>query len=144
MHNVLFNINQQLLEDTWIITVTDHGGGGAHPNDHGSDHPMDMTITWGITGPGVKPAFSMHRSASWTRPPSSVMCWGCTHRIAGKGRYLKEYSNPENSSYGGSPFQLMNRFSLTYSICKKPAITRRLLSLRRSLLLFLGPQTISG
>ena len=42
--------DQQLLEDTWIITVTDHGGGGAHPNDHGSDHPMDMTITWGITG----------------------------------------------------------------------------------------------
>lgn len=47
--------DQQLLEDTWILTVTDHGGGGAHPNDHGSDHPMDMTITWGITGPGVKP-----------------------------------------------------------------------------------------
>ncbi len=43
-----------LLEDTLVILVSDHGGGGTHPNDHGSDHPMDMTITWGAAGCGVQ------------------------------------------------------------------------------------------
>ncbi|CAH0119754.1 MULTISPECIES: alkaline phosphatase family protein [unclassified Paenibacillus] len=44
-----------LLEETLLILVSDHGGGGAILKDHGSDHPMDMTITWGVAGPGVNP-----------------------------------------------------------------------------------------
>lgn len=44
-----------LLEETLLILVSDHGGGGAIPKDHGSEHPMDMTITWGVAGPGVHP-----------------------------------------------------------------------------------------
>lgn len=53
-HRILGALREEgLLEDTWVITVTDHGGGGAHSHDHGSDHAMDMTITWGITGPAV-------------------------------------------------------------------------------------------
>jgi hypothetical protein len=41
--------------DTFVMAMTDHGGGGAHPNRHGSDKPVDMTIFWGLSGPGISP-----------------------------------------------------------------------------------------
>ncbi|WP_214629495.1 alkaline phosphatase family protein [Paenibacillus agaridevorans] len=41
------------LEDTLIIFLSDHGGGGADPKNHGSDHPKDVTIFWGCAGPNV-------------------------------------------------------------------------------------------
>lgn len=47
--------DEGLLEETLIVIVTDHGGGGADPNNHGSDHPMDMTIVWGVSSPDVNP-----------------------------------------------------------------------------------------
>jgi bisphosphoglycerate-independent phosphoglycerate mutase (AlkP superfamily) len=48
-----------LLEDSLIIMVSDHGGGGEHAYQHGSDHPSDKTIFWGCTGPGIKPNTSL-------------------------------------------------------------------------------------
>lgn len=51
---VLRAIEQQgLLEDSLVILLTDHGGGGANKHDHGSDHPMDKNVFWGCAGPGV-------------------------------------------------------------------------------------------
>lgn len=51
---ILRVIEQQgLLEDSLVILVTDHGGGGANKHDHGSDHPMDKNVFWGCVGPGV-------------------------------------------------------------------------------------------
>ncbi|CAN7254177.1 alkaline phosphatase family protein [Paenibacillus sp. LjRoot56] len=44
-----------LLKDSLIIAVTDHGGGGENAFDHGSDHPLDKTIFWSCTGPGIAP-----------------------------------------------------------------------------------------
>lgn len=44
---------QGLMADSLLILVSDHGGGGAHPNDHGSDHPMDRNIFWCCAGPGI-------------------------------------------------------------------------------------------
>lgn len=44
-----------MMDDSLIIMVSDHGGGGVNTHDHGSDHPMDQTIFWGCTGPGVRP-----------------------------------------------------------------------------------------
>ncbi|SFK96088.1 Type I phosphodiesterase / nucleotide pyrophosphatase [Paenibacillus sp. 1_12] len=41
-------------EDSLLIIVTDHGGGGIHPQEHGSDHPLDKTIFWGCIGPGIQ------------------------------------------------------------------------------------------
>lgn len=43
-----------LLKDSLIIVVSDHGGGGEQAYQHGSDHPLDKTIFWGCTGPGIK------------------------------------------------------------------------------------------
>ncbi|PYI55708.1 alkaline phosphatase family protein [Paenibacillus flagellatus] len=42
-----------LLDDSLLVFVSDHGGGGANPRGHGSDHPMDKTIYWGCVGPGI-------------------------------------------------------------------------------------------
>lgn len=44
---------QNLWDDTLLISVTDHGGGGEHLYDHGSADPQDMTIFWSAAGPGV-------------------------------------------------------------------------------------------
>ncbi|NQX69406.1 alkaline phosphatase family protein [Paenibacillus alba] len=42
-----------MLEDSLLIVTTDHGGGGLDAFNHGSDHPKDMTVFWGCTGPGI-------------------------------------------------------------------------------------------
>ncbi|OPA81047.1 nucleotide pyrophosphatase [Paenibacillus selenitireducens] len=42
-----------LLEDSLVILLTDHGGGGADSHSHGSDHPMDKNVFWGCVGPGI-------------------------------------------------------------------------------------------
>lgn len=43
------------LEDSLILFVTDHGGGGEGAYNHGSAHPMDRTIFWAAIGPCVAP-----------------------------------------------------------------------------------------
>ncbi|GIP26825.1 nucleotide pyrophosphatase [Paenibacillus sp. J23TS9] len=43
-----------LLEDSLVILLTDHGGGGDHKYSHGSDHPMDKNVFWGCVGPGIE------------------------------------------------------------------------------------------
>lgn len=48
-----------LLEDSLVILLTDHGGGGAHAYSHGSDHPMDKNVFWGCVGPGVEAGTSL-------------------------------------------------------------------------------------
>lgn len=39
--------------DSLIMIVTDHGGGGGTPKNHGVDHPKDMTVCFGMRGPGI-------------------------------------------------------------------------------------------
>jgi predicted AlkP superfamily pyrophosphatase or phosphodiesterase len=41
-----------LRSETLIIVTADHGG---HGMGHGTDLPVDMTIPWVVSGPGVKP-----------------------------------------------------------------------------------------
>ncbi|CAH8717011.1 alkaline phosphatase family protein [Paenibacillus thiaminolyticus] len=43
------------LEDSLILFVTDHGGGGENAYNHGSAHPMDRTIFWAAIGPCIAP-----------------------------------------------------------------------------------------
>ena len=40
---------------TVLIVLADHGGGGAVPNDHESDHPLDVTIPIIMAGASVAP-----------------------------------------------------------------------------------------
>lgn len=41
-----------LRQETIIIVTADHGG---HEQSHGSRSPLDMTIPWVLSGPGVRP-----------------------------------------------------------------------------------------
>lgn len=45
---------QGMLEDSVIIVLADHGGGGDKANDHGSAHPQDATVFWGCRAPFIK------------------------------------------------------------------------------------------
>ncbi|KAK8838888.1 hypothetical protein M9Y10_032930 [Tritrichomonas musculus] len=45
--------NKGWFRDSLVMIVTDHGGGGGNPKDHGVDHPKDMTVCFGMRGPGV-------------------------------------------------------------------------------------------
>jgi phosphopentomutase len=40
-------------EGTLLIALADHGGGGAKPRCHDSDHPLDRTIPLLLAGPAV-------------------------------------------------------------------------------------------
>jgi predicted AlkP superfamily pyrophosphatase or phosphodiesterase len=50
-------------EDT-VLIHSDHGGGGAAPDAHGSDLPDDMLIPWMIAGPNIKRGYEIQRSVS--------------------------------------------------------------------------------
>jgi hypothetical protein len=43
---------RDLRSETIIIITADHGG---HEQSHGSRNPLDMTIPWVISGPGIRP-----------------------------------------------------------------------------------------
>ncbi|WP_089891279.1 alkaline phosphatase family protein [Kriegella aquimaris] len=43
----------ELYEDTHFLLITDHGGKGT---GHGGMSPVEMTVPWGIKGPGIKKA----------------------------------------------------------------------------------------
>ncbi len=45
-----------IADNTWIIITADHGG---HDLGHGQDIPVDMTIPWLISGPGVQVDLSL-------------------------------------------------------------------------------------
>ncbi|OHT10651.1 nucleotide pyrophosphatase [Tritrichomonas foetus] len=53
--NELLNLlkSKNYLENSLILVVTDHGGGGKKLKDHGSDDPKDMTIFFTCNGPHV-------------------------------------------------------------------------------------------
>ncbi len=41
-------------EDSLVVITTDHGGGGVNPKGHGSDDPLDKTVFWTCSGPGIE------------------------------------------------------------------------------------------
>lgn len=42
---------ESLYEDTHFFLITDHGGKG---NGHGGMSPVEMTVPWAVTGPGIQ------------------------------------------------------------------------------------------
>ncbi|MFD0712117.1 alkaline phosphatase family protein [Paenibacillus sp. GCM10027626] len=63
---ILAALEQQgLVEDSLIILLTDHGGGGADKYSHGSDHPMDRHVFWACIGSGI-PRGELSQSLSIT------------------------------------------------------------------------------
>jgi hypothetical protein len=55
---------RKLPGESYVIVTTDHGGGGVHNYRHGSNHPPDMTIFWGCSGPRIPTNFELSESIS--------------------------------------------------------------------------------
>jgi predicted AlkP superfamily pyrophosphatase or phosphodiesterase len=55
---------QAVSDEDIVLIHSDHGGGGAAPDNHGSDKPEDMTIPWMIAGPGIRQGHAIQRAVS--------------------------------------------------------------------------------
>jgi phosphopentomutase len=72
---------------TLLIALADHGGGGAVPNHHNSEHPLDRTIPLMLAGGAVHRG-ELAQGASLLDVPATI-CWALG------------VSRPE--SYAGTP-----------------------------------------
>jgi arylsulfatase A-like enzyme len=73
---------------TLLVTLSDHGGGGADPRDHESDHPLDRQILISMIGGGVRPGI-LREGASIMDVPSTIL-WAL--------------GVPVPADYSGTPF----------------------------------------
>lgn len=80
---------------TLLIALADHGGGGAVPNHHNSEHPLDRTIPLMLAGGAVHRGELAH-GASLLDVPSTI-CWAL--------------GVPRPESYPGTP--LLSAFTRT-------------------------------
>ena len=64
---------------TLLIALSDHGGGGAKPNDHDSDHPLDRRIFITIAGRSVR-AGPIEAPASILDIPATIL-WSLGVRV---------------------------------------------------------------
>ena len=63
-------------QETLIIALADHGGGGVDPKDHMSEHPYDRTIPVFFTGAGVIPGELGGRISLLDVPPTILWALG--------------------------------------------------------------------
>ena len=75
-------------DDTLLIACADHGGGGAVPNHHNSEHPLDTTIPLLLSGAAVQPT-ALEGATHWLDITATV-AWalGVTPPAAWGGRPL--------------------------------------------------------
>lgn len=84
-------VNTVGLEDphTLLVALADHGGGGAVPDHHNSDHPLDRTIPVMLAGGAVRPG-DLGAGASLLDVPATI-CWAL--------------GIPRPESYAGRPLE---------------------------------------
>lgn len=82
-------------DDTLLILLADHGGGGAIPNDHVSDHPLDRTIPIILVGGGIPAGTSIDGDVNLLDIPATVL-WalGATIPPSYEGRALSDAIRP--------------------------------------------------
>jgi arylsulfatase A-like enzyme len=74
---------------TLLIALADHGGGGAVPDHHNSEHPLDRTIPLMMAGGAVQPG-ALPPGASLLDVPATI-CWAL--------------GIPQPASFAGSPIR---------------------------------------
>lgn len=57
----LGKVLEAIGEERHVVILSDHGG---HERTHGTDMPEDMTIFWGVAGPGIKAGHVIERDIS--------------------------------------------------------------------------------
>lgn len=58
-----------------LILLADHGGGGVHPTDHDTPHPVNDAIPLLLAGPAVRPGHTLHGPVSLLDVPPTVLHW---------------------------------------------------------------------
>lgn len=83
-------------ENTLLIALADHGGGGAVANDHDSMHPADQTIPIILAGAGVEPGAIAGSVSLLDVPPTVLWALGVDSPPSYEGRVIAEaFASPE-------------------------------------------------
>ena len=61
------------LEESTLLVVSDHGGGGVHAKDHDIEHPINERIPLIIAGEQVRRRLVIHRDVSLLDVPPTVL-----------------------------------------------------------------------
>jgi hypothetical protein len=64
-----------VAEDSLLVVVSDHGGGGVSPRDHDLPHPLNDEIAFVLAGPGVTRHHALARLVSILDVPPTVLHW---------------------------------------------------------------------
>jgi arylsulfatase A-like enzyme len=75
---------------TVLIAFADHGGGGAVPNDHDSDHPLDRTIPVMLSGASIEPCELSTPVTLLDIPATLLWALGVARPASYTGRVLTE------------------------------------------------------
>ena len=82
-------------DNTLIIALADHGGGGAVANDHDSVHPADQTIPIILAGAGVETGVLAAPVSLLDVPPTVLWALGVTCPPSYEGRVLADAFAPD-------------------------------------------------
>jgi hypothetical protein len=84
-----------LAEDSLLIVLADHGGGGVNPRDHGEPHPVNDHIPVVLAGPMVTRRHQLTRAVSLLDVPPTLLWWlGVEIPASYEGRVLSEAFAP--------------------------------------------------
>jgi len=77
--------------DSLLVVLADHGGGGVHPTDHDTPHPVNDRIPLILAGPRIRRRHVLRRQTSILDVPPTLLWWlGLEIPAAYEGRVLRE------------------------------------------------------
>jgi predicted AlkP superfamily pyrophosphatase or phosphodiesterase len=80
-----------LADDSLLIVLADHGGGGVTEHDHAEPHPMNDRIPLILAGPDVTRRHQLTRAVSLLDVPATVLWWaGVEVPASYEGRVLSQ------------------------------------------------------
>ena len=80
-----------LADDSLLIVLADHGGGGVTDHDHAEPHPVNDRIPLILAGPGVTRRHQLTRGVSLLDIPPTVLWWsGVDVPASYEGRVLSQ------------------------------------------------------
>lgn len=81
----------ELADDSLVIVLADHGGGGVTAHDHAEPHPVNDRIPLILAGPDVTRRHQLTRAVSLLDVPPTVLWWsGVDVPASYEGRVLSQ------------------------------------------------------
>jgi len=89
--DVAIGLLSGLADDSLMIVLADHGGGGVTEHDHAEPHPVNDRIPLILAGPDVTRRHQLTRSVSLLDVPPTVLWWaGVDVPASYEGRVLSQ------------------------------------------------------